>query len=94
MLGLDRLHRSAIVAGAPAHDLHAPAVYLIAKGLHGKDRKGLLELSADLFQTEQHDRYHGHGGDEGGVIPRRREGVVHTEWQQEQPDCQESSQMP
>jgi len=94
VLGFDRLHRSAVVTRAPAHDLHAPVVDLIAEGLHGKHGEGFLELSADLLNTEQHDGNHGHGGDEGGVIPRRREGVVHAKGQQEHPDCQESSQMP
>ena len=67
--------------------------HLIAEGLHGQDREGLLKLSANLLNTEKHGRDNEHGGDEGGVVPRRREGVVHTEGQEKQPDGEESSQV-
>ena len=80
------LHRPTVIPRRPRHNLHTPVVNLIAERLHGKDGEGFLELGADLLNPKEHRRYDGRGGDQGKVIPRRGEGIVKTEREEDEPD--------
>lgn len=69
MLWFDGLPLSAVISGRPRDNLCTPIVDLIAEGLHGKDREGLLQLRSNLLYAEEHRCNYECGRDQGDVIP-------------------------